>query len=142
MSIFTPVYRITPIDTTATNNYYTINNRVDNLTGIYVDNSDNYYTDVTIVDETNNKYYDMTTKTYYDIEVVVIRLLLADIFPPLDNDVALTVQFGDTNVTITNNNVSNTYNYVVEDDTGSDPDTPTGCKHDWRETIDTAPTMS
>ena len=67
MSIFTPVYRITPIDTTVTNNYYTINNRVDNLTGIYVDNSDNYYTDVTIVDETNNKYYDMTTKTYYDI---------------------------------------------------------------------------
>ncbi len=43
VSIFTPVYRITPIDTTLTNNYYTINNRVDNLTGIYVDNSDNYY---------------------------------------------------------------------------------------------------
>ena len=52
----------------------------------------------------------------------------------------MTVQFGDTNVTITNNNVSNTYNYVVEDDTGSDPDTPTTCKHDWQETIDMAPT--
>lgn len=140
MSIFTPVYRITPIDTTATNNYYTINNRVDNLTGIYVDNSDNYYTDVTIVDETNNKYYDMTTKTYYDIKSWSYDYSSRTYFLTLDNDVALTVQFGDTNVTITTNNVSNTYNYVVEDDTGSDPDTPTGCKHDWQETIDTAPT--
>lgn len=140
VSIFTPVYRITPIDTTATNNYYTINNRVDNLTGIYVDNSDNYYTDVTIVDETNNKYYDMTTKTYYDIKSWSYDYSSRTYFLTLDNDVALTVQFGDTNVTITTNNVSNTYNYVVEDDTGSDPDTPTGCKHDWQETIDTAPT--
>ncbi len=121
VSIFTPVCRITPIDTTATNNYYTINNRVDNLTGIYVDNSTTYYTDVTIVDETNNKYYDMTTKTYYDIRsrghTIAPRGHISSL---LDNDVALTVQFGDTNVTITNNNVSNTYNYVVEDDTGSD----------------------
>lgn len=140
VSIFTPVYRITPIDTTVTNNYYTINNRVDNLTGIYVDNSDNYYTDVTIVDETNNKYYDMTTKTYYDIKSWSYDYSSRTYFLTLDNDVALTVQFGDTNVTITNNNVSNTYNYVVEDDTGSDPDTPTTCKHDWQETIDTAPT--
>lgn len=140
MSIFTPVYRITPIDTTVTNNYYTINNRVDNLTGIYVDNSDNYYTDVTIVDETNNKYYDMTTKTYYDIKSWSYDYSSRTYFLTLDNDVELTVQFGDTNVTITNNNVSNTYNYVVEDDTGSDPDTPTTCKHDWQETIDTAPT--
>lgn len=140
MSIFTPVYRITPIDTTATNNYYTINNRVDNLTGIYVDNSDNYYTDVTIVDETNNRYYDMTTKTYYDIKSWSYDYSSRTYFLTLDNDVELTVQFGDTNVTITNNNVSNTYNYVVEDDTGSNPDTPTTCKHDWQETIDTAPT--
>ena len=140
VSIFTPVYRITPIDTTVTNNYYTINNRVDNLTGIYVDNSDNYYTDVTIVDETNNKYYDMTTNTYYDIKSWSYDYSSRTYFLTLDNDVALTVQFGDTNVTITNNNVSNTYNYVVEDDTGSDPDTPTTCKHDWQETIDTAPT--
>ena len=132
--------RITPIDTTVTNNYYTINNRVDNLTGIYVDNSDNYYTDVTIVDETNNRYYDMTTKTYYDIKSWSYDYSSRTYFLTLDNDVALTVQFGDTNVTITNNNVSNTYNYVVEDDTGSDPDTPTTCKHDWQETIDTAPT--
>lgn len=140
VSIFTPVYRIAPIDTTATNNYYTINTRVDNLTGIYVDNSDNYYTDVTIVDETNNKYYDMTTKTYYDIKSWSYDYSSRTYFLTLDNDVELTVQFGDTNVTITTNNVSNTYNYVVEDDTGSDPDTPTTCKHDWQETIDTAPT--
>lgn len=140
VSIFTPVYRITPIDTTVTNNYYTINNRVDNLTGIYVDNSDNYYTDVTIVDETNNRYYDMTTKTYYDIKSWSYDYSSRTYFLTLDNDVELTVQFGDTNVTITNNNVSNTYNYVVETDDDTDPDTPTGCKHDWQETIDTAPT--
>lgn len=140
VSIFTPVYRITPIDTTVTNNYYTINNRVDNLTGIYVDNSDNYYTDVTIVDETNNRYYDMTTKTYYDIKSWSYDYSSRTYFLTLDNDVELTVQFGDTNVTITNNNVSNTYNYVVETDDDTDPDTPTTCKHDWQETIDTAPT--
>lgn len=140
VSIFTPVYRIKPIDTTVTNNYYTINNRVDNLTGIYVDNSDNYYTDVTIVDETNNKYYDMTTNTYYDIKSWSYDYSSRTYFLTLDNDVELTVQFGDTNVTITNNNVSNTYDYVVEADDDTDPDTPTTCKHDWQETIDTAPT--
>ena len=82
----------------------------------------------------------MTTKTYYDIKSWSYDYSSRTYFLTLDNDVALTVQFGDTNVTITNNNVSNTYNYVVEDDTGSDPDTPTTCKHDWQETIDTAPT--
>ena len=136
-----PTYLITPLDsTTVTNNYYIINNRVDNLTGIYVDNSDNYYTDVTIVDETNNKYYDMTTNTYYDIKSWSYDYSSRTYFLTLDNDTELTVQFGDTNVTITNNNVSNTYNYVVEADDDTDPDTPTGCKHDWQETIDTAPT--
>lgn len=139
-TIVAPVFEIVPASQSLiTNNYY-ISNRVDNLTGIYVDNSDNYYTDVTIVDETNNKYYDMTTKTYYDIKSWSYDYSSRTYFLTLDNDVALTVQFGDTNVTITNNNVSNTYNYVVEDDTGSDPDTPTTCKHDWQETIDTAPT--
>lgn len=139
IAIRTPVWKVVPASTVIINNY-TINNRVDNLTGIYVDNSDNYYTDVTIVDETNNKYYDMTTKTYYDIKSWSYDYSSRTYFLTLDNDVALTVQFGDTNVTITNNNVSNTYNYVVEDDTGSNPDTPTTCKHEWTETIDTAPT--
>lgn len=138
VSIFTPVYRITPIDTTATNNYYTINNRVDNLTGIYVDNSDNYYTDVTIVDETNNRYYDMTTKTYYDIKSWSYDYSSRTYFLTLDNDVALTVQFGDDCMTITNNNVTNSYQYVIKNN--GTPDTPTTCKHDWQETIDTAPT--
>lgn len=140
VDVYTPVFSIVPADQPVITNNYTINNRVDNLTGIYVDNSDNYYTDVTIVDETNNRYYDMTTKTYYDIKSWSYDYSSRTYFLTLDNDVELTVQFGDTNVTITNNNVSNTYNYVVEDDTGSDPDTPTGCKHDWQETIDTAPT--
>lgn len=139
VTIRTPVWKVIPASTVIVNDY-TINNRVDNLTGIYVDNSDNYYTDVTIIDETNNKYYDMTTNTYYDIKSWSYDYSSRTYFLTLDNDVALTVQFGDTNVTITNNNVSNTYNYVVEDDTGSDPDTPTTCKHDWQETIDTAPT--
>ena len=139
VTIRTPVWKVIPASTVIVNDY-TINNRVDNLTGIYVDNSDNYYTDVTIIDETNNKYYDMTTNTYYDIKSWSYDYSSRTYFLTLDNDVALTVQFGDTNVTITNNNVSNTYNYVVEDDTGSDPDTPTTCKHEWQETIDTAPT--
>ncbi len=137
---YTPIYKVYPSETSLITNNYQINTRVDNLTGIYVDNSDNYYTDVTIVDETNNRYYDMTTKTYYDIKSWSYDYSSRTYFLTLDNDVELTVQFGDTNVTITNNNVSNTYNYVVEDDTGSDPDTPTTCKHDWQETIDTAPT--
>lgn len=138
--IVAPVFEIVPASQSPiTNNYY-ISTRVDNLTGIYVDNSDNYYTDVTIVDETNNKYYDMTTNTYYDIKSWSYDYSSRTYFLTLDNDVELTVQFGDTNVTITNNNVSNTYNYVVETDDDTAPDTPTGCKHDWQETIDTAPT--
>ena len=139
-TIVAPVFEIVPASQSLiTNNYY-ISNRVDNLTGIYVDNSDNYYTDVTIVDEINNKYYDMTTNTYYDIKSWSYDYSSRTYFLTLDNDVELTVQFGDTNVTITNNNVSNTYNYVVEADDDTEPDTPTGCKHDWQETIDTAPT--
>lgn len=140
VDVYTPVFSIVPADQPVIINNYTINNRVDNLTGIYVDNSDNYYTDVTIVDETNNKYYDMTTNTYYDIKSWSYDYSSRTYFLTLDNDVELTVQFGDTNVTITNNNISNTYNYVVEADDDTDPDTPTGCKHDWQETIDTAPT--
>lgn len=136
----TPIFHVEVDDTTVIAPTYYINTRVDNLTGIYVDNSDNYYTDVTIVDETNNKYYDMTTNTYYDIKSWSYDYSSRTYFLTLDNDVELTVQFGDTNVTITNNNVSNTYNYVVEADDDTDPDTPTGCKHDWQETIDTAPT--
>ncbi len=139
VTIRTPAWEVIPASTVIVNDY-TINNRVDNLTGIYVDNSDNYYTDVTIVDETNNKYYDMTTNTYYDIKSWSYDYSSRTYFLTLDNDVELTVQFGDTNVTITNNNISNTYNYVVEADDDTDPDTPTGCKHDWTETIDTAPT--
>ena len=139
VTIRTPAWEVIPASTVIVNDY-TINNRVDNLTGIYVDNSDNYYTDVTIVDETNNKYYDMTTNTYYDIKSWSYDYSSRTYFLTLDNDVELTVQFGDTNVTITNNNISNTYNYVVEADDDTDPDTPTGCKHDWQETIDTAPT--
>ena len=138
--VTTPVFSIEPSDTSLLDMDFQINTRVDNLTGIYVDNSDNYYTDVTIVDETNNKYYDMTTNTYYDIKSWSYDYSSRTYFLTLDNDVELTVQFGDTNVTITNNNVSNTYNYVVEADDDTDPDTPTGCKHDWQETIDTAPT--
>ena len=139
VTIRTPVWEVIPASTVIVNDY-AINTRVDNLTGIYVDNSDNYYTDVTIVDETNNKYYDMTTNTYYDIKSWSYDYSSRTYFLTLDNDVELTVQFGDTNVTITNNNVSNTYNYVVGTDDDTDPDTPTGCKHDWQETIDTAPT--
>ena len=41
-------------------------------------------------------------------------------------------------MTITNNNVTNSYQYVIKNN--GTPDTPTTCKHDWQETIDTAPT--
>lgn len=138
VSIFTPVYRITPIDTTVTNNYYTINNRVDNLTGIYVDNSDNYYTDVTIIDETNNKYYDMTTNNNYTMSNWSYDYASRTYFITLEDGTTVTVQFGDDCMTITKNDVTNSYQYVIKNN--STPDTPTTCKHDWQETIDTAPT--
>ena len=78
---------------------------------------------------TNNNYtmsnwsYDYASRTY---------------FITLEDGTTVTVQFGDDCMTITKNDVTNSYQYVIKNN--STPDTPTTCKHDWQETIDTVPT--
>lgn len=140
MTLYTPVYVVEPYDTDmVTNNYY-INTRVNNFNGDYYDSvTNNYYNNTTIVNETTNNYYDMTTNTTYVMQKWSYDYQSRTYFITLEDGTTVTVQFGDDCMTITNNNVTNSYQYVIKN-TPSTPDTPTTCKHEWTETIDTAPT--
>ena len=139
MTLYTPVYVVEPYDTDmVTNNYY-INTRVNNFNGDYYDSvTNNYYNNTTINNETTNNYYDMTTNTTYVMQKWSYDYQSRTYFITLEDGTTVTVQFGDDCMTITNNNVTNSYQYVIKNN--GTPDTPTTCKHEWTETIDTAPT--
>ena len=135
----TPVFSIEPSATSLiTNNYY-ISTRVDNFNGDYYDSvTNNYYNNTTIINETTNNYYDMTTNNNYTMSNWSYDYASRTYFITLEDGTTVTVQFGDDCMTITKNDVTNSYQYVIKNN--STPDTPTTCKHDWQETIDTAPT--
>lgn len=134
----TPVFRVYPSVSSITNNY-TLNTRVNNFNGDYYDSvTNNYYNNTTIVNETTNNYYDMTTNNNYTMSNWSYDYAFRTYFITLEDGTTVTVQFGDDCMTITKNDVTNSYQYVIKNN--STPDTPTGCKHDWQETIDTAPT--
>ena len=140
LTFVTPVFEVTPADISITNNYY-ISTRVNNFNGDYYDSvTNNYYNNTTIVNETTNNYYDITTNNNYTMSNWSYDYASRTYFITLDDGTTVTVQFGDDCMTITKNDVTNSYQYVIKNNGGSDPDTPTTCKHDWQETIDTAPT--
>lgn len=140
----TPIYAIEPIsDTTTINNTYNINTRVNNFQGDYYDNvTNNYYNNTTIINETTNNYYDMTTNNYYTMSNWSYDYQSRTYFVTLEDGTTITVQFGDDCLTITNNNVENSYQYVINNNNtpSPNPETPSTCKHNWTETIDVAPT--
>ena len=141
--ISTPVFEITPLSTDTTiNNTYNINTRVNNFQGDYYNNvTNNYYNNTTIINETTNNYYDMTTNNYYTMSNWSYDYQSRTYFVTLEDGTTITVQFGDDCLTITNNNVANSYQYVINNNTPSpNPETPAACKHNWTETIDVAPT--
>lgn len=134
----TPVFRVYPSVSSITNNY-TLNTRVNNFNGDYYNSvTNNYYNNTTIVNETTNNYYDMTTNNNYTMSNWSYDYASRTYFITLEDGTTVTVQFGDDCMTITKNDVTNSYQYVIKNN--STPDTPTTCKHDWQETIDTAPT--
>ena len=140
----TPIYAIEPIsDTTTINNTYNINTRVNNFQGDYYDNvTNNYYNNTTIINETTNNYYDMTTNNYHTMSNWSYDYQSRTYFVTLEDGTTITVQFGDDCLTITNNNVENSYQYVINNNNtpNPNPETPSTCKHNWTETIDVAPT--
>ena len=141
----TPVFEITPLasDTTTINTTYNINTRVNNFQGDYYDNvTNNYYNNTTIINETTNNYYDMTTNNYYTMSNWSYDYQSRTYFVTLEDGTTITVQFGDDCLTITNNNVENSYQYVINNNNtpSPNPETPSTCKHNWTETIDVAPT--
>lgn len=141
----TPIFQITPVssDTTTINNTYNINTRVNNFQGNYYDNvTNNYYNNTTIINETTNNYYDMTTNNYYTMSNWSYDYQSRTYFVTLEDGTTITVQFGDDCLTITNNNVENSYQYVINNNNtpSPNPETPAACKHNWTETIDVAPT--
>ena len=143
LTLNTPVFSITPVKASSTtvNNTYNINTRVNNFNGDYYDSvTNNYYNNTTIINETTNNYYDMTTNNYYTMSNWSYDYQSRTYFVTLEDGTTITVQFGDDCLTITNNNVENSYQYVIKNGGGSDPDTPTTCKHNWTETIDVEPT--
>lgn len=143
LSLYTPVFEIVPFtpDTTI-NNTYNINTRVNNFQGDYYDNvTNNYYNNTTIINETTNNYYDMTTNNYYTMSNWSYDYQSRTYFVTLEDGTTITVQFGDDCLTITNNNVENSYQYVINNNTPSpNPETSSTCKHNWTETIDVEPT--
>ena len=140
----TPVFEITPYsDDTTINNTYNINTRVNNFQGNYYNNvTNNYYNNTTIINETTNNYYDMTTNNYYTMSNWSYDYQSRTYFVTLEDGTTITVQFGDDCLTITNNNVENSYQYVINNNNtpSPNPETPSTCKHNWTETIDVAPT--
>lgn len=137
---YTPIYSVEPADASLVSNNYTINTRVNNFQGDYYDNvTNNYYNNTTIINETTNNYYDMTTNNYYTMSNWSYDYQSRTYFVTLEDGTTITVQFGDDCLTITNNNVENSYQYVIKNG-GSSPDTPAACKHNWTETIDVEPT--
>lgn len=142
--VTTPVFEVIPLasNTTTINNTYNINTRVNNFQGNYYDNvTNNYYNNTTIINETTNNYYDMTTNNYYTMSNWSYDYQSRTYFVTLEDGTTITVQFGDDCLTITNNNVENSYQYVINNNTPSpNPETPSTCKHNWTETIDVAPT--
>lgn len=141
-NLCTPVFQIKPYTPTVINNTYNINTRVNNFQGDYYDNvTNNYYNNTTIINETTNNYYDMTTNNYYTMSNWSYDYQSRTYFVTLEDGTTITVQFGDDCLTITNNNVENSYQYVINNNTPSpNPETPSTCKHNWTETIDVAPT--
>ena len=141
--ISTPVFEITPSGDTTINNTYNINTRVNNFQGDYYDSvTNNYYNNTTIINETTNNYYDMTTNNYYTMSNWSYDYQSRTYFVTLEDGTTITVQFGDDCLTITNNNVENSYQYVINNNNmpSPNPETPAACKHNWAETIDVAPT--
>ena len=139
----TPIFQITPAssDTPTINNTYNINTRVNNFQGNYYNNvTNNYYNNTTIINETTNNYYDMTTNNYYTMSNWSYDYQSRTYFVTLEDGTTITVQFGDDCLTITNNNVENSYQYVINNTPSPNPETPSTCKHNWTETIDVAPT--
>lgn len=141
----TPIFQITPAssNTTTINNTYNINTRVNNFQGNYYNNvTNNYYNNTTIINETTNNYYDMTTNNYYTMSNWSYDYQSRTYFVTLEDGTTITVQFGDDCLTITNNNVENSYQYVINNNNtpSPNPETPAACKHNWTETIDVAPT--
>lgn len=143
-TVRTPVFAIEPIsDTPTINNTYNINTRVNNFQGNYYNNvTNNYYNNTTIINETTNNYYDMTTNNYYTMSNWSYDYQSRTYFITLEDGTTITVQFGDDCLTITNNNVENSYQYVINNNNtpSPNPETPSTCKHNWTETIDVAPT--
>ena len=142
--VTTPVFEVTPLASNTTiNNTYNINTRVNNFQGNYYNNvTNNYYNNTTIINETTNNYYDMTTNNYYTMSNWSYDYQSRTYFVTLEDGTTITVQFGDDCLTITNNNVENSYQYVINNNNtpSPNPETPSTCKHNWTETIDVAPT--
>ena len=143
--VTTPVFEVTPLasNVTTINNTYNINTRVNNFQGNYYNNvTNNYYNNTTIINETTNNYYDMTTNNYYTMSNWSYDYQSRTYFVTLEDGTTITVQFGDDCLTITNNNVENSYQYVINNNNtpSPNPETPSTCKHNWTETIDVAPT--
>lgn len=138
---YTPVYSIVPADQQVIANNYYINTRVNNFNGDYYNSvTNNYYDNTTIVNETTNNYYDMTTNTNYTMKQWSYDYESRTYFITLEDGTTVTVQFSDDSLIITSNDVTNSYQYVIKNNGGSNPDIPAACKHDWQETIDVAPT--
>lgn len=136
----TPVYSIVPSNQPVITINYTTNSRANTFNGDFYEGTTNtYYENCTVINETTNIYHDPSTGTDHTMQNWSYDYRSRTYFITLEDGTTVTVQFGDDCLTITNNNATNSYQYVIKN-SGSTPEQPSGCKHDWKETVDKAPT--
>ena len=138
-----PVYSITPISASVVTNNYTIDTRVTNFVGnFYNETTNNYYNNITVVNETTNKYYDILSGNYINFKSWTYDYTSRTYILTLDDDTTVAVQFGPDVLTITHpDNTTDTFHYTLPGSgTPEQPDTPSGCAHQYVKAVDVAPT--
>ena len=144
--LFFPVYEVI-LDTAISGDTYNINTRPTTITGgnygiigddgnLKIDNSTNQ-----IINETNNTYYNPSTGQTSTITDWSYNYENRTYDITLDTGDKVSVEYGDQNITITENNVTYIIYYVVNGSGSTDPSpTPSACVHDWQARESTAPT--
>lgn len=138
-----PVFSIVPADQTVVTNNYTVDTRVTNFVGnFYNETTNNYYNNITVVNETTNKYYDILSGNYINFKSWTYDYTSRTYILTLDDDTTVAVQFGPDVLTITHpDNTTDTIHYTLPGSgTPEQPDTPSGCAHQYVKAVDVAPT--
>ena len=140
---YSPIYEITPFDSSIVTNNYNIDSRPTSITGDYGIIGDNgqitKVENTTIVNETNNTYTNPSTGTTSTITDWTYDYSDRSYNVTLESGDTVTVTYGDENVTIQEGDTVYNVYYIIEG--GGDPGTDT-CQHEYTSTVDREPSCT